>query len=539
VTDRLAPILAALSIFLFGLIVGLLANDYLPQFADDREAGRVGEALRAITRAYVEELPAEDLAADAINGMLEHLDPHSAYIPAQHARSVQESYEGSFGGIGLWFEMKDDTARVVSIMARSPAQRSGLLPGDRIVGVDGSSVVGLPSLEIQRLIKGRVGSEVVLTVVRLRAGREATFAIERGRIEHASVEASLLLDSATAYIKIGRFSTTTHQEFQKALDSLRQSGARRLVLDLRNNFGGVMQAAIGVVDELLPAGHIAVSTRGRNRGTNQVDETSAGGLFESGPVIVLVNENSASASEIVAGALQDNDRALVAGHRTFGKGLVQQQYALSDGSLLHLTTARYYTPSGRLIQTSYDGHDRSDYLRAKSDTVDVATLPDSLRFTTLHGRAVFGGGGIMPDVSPPATYLDSLFSVPLAAILRTGIDFEFTRHWLNEHERELRETWAHDPIRFRESFEPGFAMEDEFARFVRTTAESRRDSELGQASAHLKAHSSFASDLLKARLAQYLFGPAEWYGAAIRFDAGLHFALTKWPEAERLAAYYR
>src|SRR5690606_17462886 len=427
---------------------------------------KLEDAFVIINQRYVEEVNSNDLAESAILSMLRNLDPHSTYISAEEAESVQQSYQGSFGGIGIWFEIlrndddpSDDTVRVVSIISDGPSEKAGLMPGDRIVSIADSSAIGLTENEVTSKLKGKIGTQVKIEVKRRGVQEPIPFTLTRDEIPLYTVDTSYMLDDATGYLRISRFSMATYDEFMDHVRELQEQGMQQLILDLRSNPGGIMEAAIQIVDEIVPGDEMIVYTKGRRDEATSAYRTRRAGVLEDTPVIVLVNEYSASASEIVAGALQDHDRALIIGQRTFGKGLVQNQFPLPDGSYLHMTVARYYTPSGRLIQTPYENGDTKDYYATKMATLGEATfhpneyiesIPDSLRYKTEHGRDVFGGGGILPDVivQPDTTPVTT-------AVLHNGLDFRFVRQWFLEQEGQLRDTWGDRQEAFIDEFEVG------------------------------------------------------------------------------------
>ncbi|MCH8962406.1 MAG: S41 family peptidase, partial [Bacteroidetes bacterium] len=342
-------LLLALLLFVGGTVLGVQLQSAISDTDTTEQLRKLGDAFLIINKRYVQEVDAAKLAEDAIVGMLEELDPHSSYISAKAFVEVDESYRGSFGGIGIWFEVVDDTAQVVTPIEDGPSEKVGLRSGDRIIRIDDSTAVDIGDQEVKKRLKGPIGTDVRVTLKRLGVTEPIDVVITRDRIPLYSIMSAYMVDATTGYIKVSRFAHTTYREFHEHLVALQEQGMKRLVLDLRGNPGGIMDAAVLMVDELLEDDKTIVYTKGR-KVQDQVFRSSRRGLFEDQPVIVLVDRLSASASEIVAGALQDHDRALIVGRRTFGKGLVQNQFALPDNSRLHMTTARHSTPSGRLIQ---------------------------------------------------------------------------------------------------------------------------------------------------------------------------------------------
>ena len=518
---------------------------------------KLEDAFVTINRSYVDDVDAGVLAEEAILSMLKELDPHSIYVPAEDARKAEEMYyEGSFGGIGIWFDIprndddySDDTVRVASIISGGPSEKAGLMPGDRIIGIDDAAAVGFTQEEVTSRLKGTVGTKVEVTIRRHGVHAPLDFVLIRGEIPLYTVDASTMLDEETGYTRISRFSRQTYDEFMEHATALKEQGMQRLVVDLRFNGGGIMDSAVRMVDEMIAGSKTIVYTKGRQTQATNTYETRHRGMLETEPIIVLVNEYSASASEIVAGALQDHDRALIVGQRTFGKGLVQNPFPLPDGSFLQMTVARYYTPSGRLIQTSYEDGDPHDYYERKLSSLEDATynpgayvesIPDSLRFKTEHGRDVYGGGGILPDhVVRPDT------SSMLHAMRSRGLDALFIDRWFTEHEGSLRTAWGGR----LEEFVPNYAVTDElwksFIAFaaekgVKTTtnpAEIAPDQGIFDVEA-LHENRSRLETLLRARIARHLFGQDGWYAIYWEIDPELDAALDLWHLAEYLASWH-
>jgi len=408
-----------------GLLIGASINSKSPRKSDSSEIEKLREVLSLVQNEYVDKGKTDVVVEDAINHILGKLDPHSAYIPAREKIEANEDLKGNFEGIGIEFNIFQDTLVVVAAISGGPSEAVGLRPGDKIVKVDGKSIanVKLTGADVQKYLKGPKGTEVKIEVLRKREKSLIAFTIIRDRIPQTSVDASYMIDQEIGYIKISRFSQTTYEEFQKALEQLKKAGMKKLVLDLQGNPGGYMDQAISVADEFLPKGEKIVFTNGQEKKYNEDAIATDKGDFEHGDLIVLVNEGSASASEIVSGALQDNDRALVVGRRSYGKGLVQRPFDLNDGSEVRLTISRYYTPSGRSIQKPYEDLDAYDkdivkrYKHGEFFHADSIHFNDSLKYHTLNGRTVYGGGGIMPDYFVPldtansSKYFNELFAV--------------------------------------------------------------------------------------------------------------------------------
>lgn len=404
---------------------------------------KLREVMGLIQKEYVDDPKTDELVEDAIQHMLGKLDPHSSYISVKDREEANEDLRGNFEGIGIEFNIFHDTIVVVSPLGGGPSEAVGLHSGDKIVKVDNKIVAGINinNGDVMKYLKGPKGSEVKIEISRKNEKDLLSFTIIRDKIPQYSVETSYMIDPEIGYIKISRFSQTTYDEFQEALTKLKGNGMKKLVLDLQGNPGGYMNQAIDLADEFLPAGEKIVFTKGKDTRYNSDAMSTKKGEFESGDLIVLVNEGSASASEILAGALQDNDRALVVGRRSFGKGLVQSPFDLSDGSELRLTISRYYTPSGRSIQKPYNDMDdygkdiMKRYRKGEFFHSDSIKFNDSLKYKTLNGRTVYGGGGIMPDYFVP---LDTtLTSHYLNALYNSNSLQEYTLYYADEHKAEL------------------------------------------------------------------------------------------------------
>jgi len=385
---------------------------------------KLQEIITYINRDYVDSVNTNELVEFGIQKMLEKLDPHSSYIPARDASLAKSDLDGAFDGIGVEFGIIRDTIYVVAPLTGGPSEKLGIQSGDQIIRVDGKTVAGtgITNRDVFDLLRGPRGSKVVVDIKRKNQTELIPYDIIRDKIPQYSINATYMVNDEIGYIKVTRFAATTHEEFKKAVKELKDQGMTKVILDLQGNPGGYMGAAINIADEILDENALIVSQKGKLSRYNQKAYAVKPGLFEDGSVIVLINEGSASASEIVAGAIQDNDRGLIVGRRSFGKGLVQMPIDLSDGAELRLTIARYYTPSGRSIQKPYgsDNDYGSDWMNrfehGEFFTADSIKFNDSLRYETRGGRSVYGGGGIMPDFFVPldttmsSSYINRLFN---------------------------------------------------------------------------------------------------------------------------------
>lgn len=407
------PLLFAL-VMAAGMVLGFKLHDSL-RFKRDIETvvernDRLGEMIDLINAKYVDSVNSSLLYGDAVKGILSHLDPHTVYIPAEEVAGVNENLEGSFYGIGVEFAIIRDTIAVTAVVPGGPSERAGVAVGDKLIKVNDTLVAGngITSDGIVQMLRGHHKTTVQVTVKSVLASAPHTVQITRDEVPLYSVEASLMLDGQTGFIRINRFAATTYSEFARALKSLKAQGAQQLIIDLRENPGGYLDAATNIADELLDDHKLIVFTQGAHSEKTEY-KADKQGMFEDGRVAVLVDENSASAAEILTGAVQDWDRGIVVGRRTFGKGLVQEQYDLEDGSALRLTVARYFTPSGRSIQRSfeegkaayeeaYEHRFQTGELTGQDSLVKEDTIP---YYTLVHRRLVHGGGGIKPDVYVP------------------------------------------------------------------------------------------------------------------------------------------
>ena len=403
--------------------------------------------------AYVDTVKNEVLIEDAIKSVLQQLDPHSTYITAEEMVGIKESFDGSFSGIGVEFNVLNDTIIVVNVISGGPSESVGILPNDRIVAVDGKSVVGTKQLEVPKILRGPRGTRVDLGIVRKGEPEMLDFTVVRDNIPINTIDAAYKIDSHTGYIKVNRFANNTYSEFLEAYKKLGKIDA--LVLDLRNNGGGLLDQAIDLSNFFLPRGSVIVSTEGMRVPSDSV-VAEEDGPFTTGKVIVLTNESSASGSEIVAGAIQDWDRGLIIGRRTFGKGLVQRQFPFQDGSAVRLTIARYHTPSGRVIQRPYQMGAKDAYyeeFEKRLSETDTGVEDSTKMYKTLRtGRTVYGGGGIFPDVY---VQIDTTQYTPYwGNLVRKGVITEFVVDYMDHHRKELSDKYK-NVDQLRDKFEIG------------------------------------------------------------------------------------
>ncbi|HEY0677415.1 MAG TPA: S41 family peptidase, partial [Chitinophagaceae bacterium] len=411
------------------------------------------EVLDLINMNYVDAVDTDTLGNDAIQEMLTHLDPHSVYIPASILQEVNEDLEGNFEGIGVEFQIIEDTVHVVNVLPKGPSDEAGLKTGDRFIRVGDSVVAGnnITSDRIKKLLRGPGGSKVGVKM--FRAGKIEEFSIRRGTIPIPSLDAAYMIDQSIGYIRLNKFAETTYEEFMQAVENLKEKNMQRLILDLRGNGGGILQEAVQIADEFLDSDKLIVYTQG-SKAPKEIYNSKREGLFESGKLVILIDEGSASASEVVAGAVQDWDRGIIIGRRSFGKGLVQQQYQLSDGSGLRLTVSRYYTPAGRSIQKPYsrsmDEYNDEVYERFQNGEVLKQDSAKALGkvYTTKGGRKVYGGGGIMPDIF--VAFDTSFLQRSIADLYDGNSIFIFPYLYYINHQQELK--LYKDPLDFATRF---------------------------------------------------------------------------------------
>ncbi|WP_347157410.1 S41 family peptidase [Pontibacter chitinilyticus] len=536
---RNSPFQIKLPLFIaMALVVGVLigATTFSPSTNDPQGTARsylkFRDILSYIDRDYVDSVDVEELSDYAISKMLEKLDPHTAYIPADELAMARSQLEGDFEGIGVEFNIFQDTIFVITPLSGGPSEAAGIQAGDKIVEVDGENVagIGINNEGVFKRLRGPKGTKVALGVVRKDSKKPLSFTIERSKIPTTSVDASYMVNNKTGYIKVSRFSANTFEEFKQALTELKKKGLQQLILDLRGNPGGYMDHATRMADEFISGDKMIVYTDGKGDKYDSKTYARTKGDFENGPLIVLLDEGSASASEILAGALQDNDRALIVGRRSFGKGLVQMPIPLNDGSELRLTISRYYTPSGRSIQKPYNG-DPEEYQKdilhryenGEYFHPDSSLFADSLKYHTLHGRNVYGGGGIMPDVfvardtTELSPYLSQLYN---KSILR-----EYTLEYYHDHRKELEKL----PLqKFKQSFEVSDAMLQQMLQMAGKAGVEYNE-------AQFKRSKHLIRNNLKAFIARSVYGNDGFFQVLHATDEEFQQALKQFSRAQQLA----
>ncbi len=418
----------------------------------------------AIASLYVDSVNEEKLVEDAIKGMLENLDPHSSYTDAKETKDLEEPLQGEFSGVGIQFNMNQDTLYVIQTVPGGPSERVGVLAGDRIIMVNDTTIAGVKmrNSDIQKRLRGKKGTQVTIKVKRPGVKELITFRITRDNIPLHSIDAKYMLDDKTGYLRISRFGAKTHEEMMDAIKELNKQGMAQLIIDLSDNGGGYLNAAIDMCNEFLERGQLMVYTQGENSPRNEAN-ANGWGEHKDLHMVVIVNQYSASAAEIFAGAMQDWDRAVVVGRRTFGKGLVQRPFKFDDGSMMRLTVARYHTPSGRCIQKPYNRGDKKAYEKELLDRANVGEyynldsiqFNDSLRYTTrLNGRTIYGGGGVMPDVFVPVD--TSEYSTYYRDLSAKGIINQFAIKYVDKHRKSILKRY-----KTVKEFDQGFIVTDD------------------------------------------------------------------------------
>lgn len=469
---------------------------------------KINNLLDYIEEQYVDSINKKQLVEKTVTSMLKSLDPHSDYIPAEEFKQVNESLQGNFEGIGIEFNIYNDTIRVVTPIIGGPSDKLGIKAGDKIIKVDDKNVAGvnITNKEVFDKLRGEKGSVVVVTVLRSGVKKPIDFSITRDEIPLYSIDVSYMVKPTIGYIKISRFASTTFDEYLQAFNDLSKQGMKKLILDLRGNPGGFLKAAVDIADEFLMNGLQIVYTEGRAN-PKKIYKATTQGSFENNPLVILIDEGSASASEIVAGATQDNDRATIIGRRSFGKGLVQDQLDLPDGSAIRLTVARYYTPTGRCIQKPYDEGNEAYYneeIERYNDgemmNADSTKLDKSKKYITPGGKIVYGGGGIMPDIFVP---LDTAKYTPYVnRAFYAGVINLFAFDYCDKHRIELIKDYTAN--KFVTAFTLNDNVMNEFFIYAKNKKVTGTETELEKSKTNLK-------QLLKALIGRNLYDKDAYY----------------------------
>ncbi len=526
-------ILVLVSIFAGMGINQLISGDNIYE-----QLNKFKDVLSFTEKYYVEEVDLQKLTETAITSMLEKLDPHSIYIPPRAFENVSEQFRGKFEGIGISFRVLSDTIVVVEVIGGGPSAKIGILSNDKIVKIDGNSSIGMSQEDVVKNLRGPKGTRVTVTILRAWEKDPLVFEITRDEIPLYSVDTYIMVNDVVGYISVNKFNEQTAQEMDRALKRLREQGMKKLVLDLRGNPGGYLEEAVRMADQFLDGGakgepRKIVYTKARRPEFEEVYFAKSGDAFEQLPIIVLIGPGSASASEIVAGAIQDWDRGLVVGETSFGKGLVQRQWKLADGSAFRLTIAKYYTPSGRLIQREFKGKDKEAYSRealdreeSEGENLDHKMERDSLRpvFRTNGGRMVYGGGGVTPDYFVK----NETITVTTTSLLRRDLFYQFISKYLDGPGVNLRSTYSKDLKKFREAFFVSDKMLADFRAYVES-----KDAKIEEKD--FVKDLPFLKNRLKAYIARAFWGNEGWFPVVLETDTQFKKAMTLFPEAEKIA----
>lgn len=480
-----------------------------------KQSGKLDNVLNFIEDNYVDTINRKKLEENTLTAMLHQLDPHSDYIPATELEQVNEPLQGNFHGIGIEFNIVNDTICVVHPIEGGPSERLGIKAGDRIVKVDGKSVAGIKitNKKVFEMLRGKKDTKVNISIKREGQKQLLDFTITRGEIPIYSVDASIITEPGVGYIKVSRFASATYDEFRKGFNKLTKQGMKKLIIDLRGNGGGYLNAAVDITDEFLSKGMLIVYTKGKSSPMKKYIATEKGS-FEVNKLVVLIDEGSASASEIVSGALQDNDRATIIGRRSFGKGLVQEQIEIPDGSAIRLTVARYYTPSGRCIQKPYnkglEAYYSEEYDRYESGEMlhsDSIHFSDSLKYKTVSGRTVYGGGGIMPDIFVP---IDTSYrSSYLNKVFYKGLVNDFAFSYADKKRASFADyKTASDYV---QHYIPSITLLNEFVTYAEKNGVPKNDIQLKKSSWYLLSQ-------IKALIGRNLFDNDAYYPMLLKED---------------------
>jgi len=506
----------------FGVILGGALN--FPNqnhfLVKNNPKNKLNKLIDFINNEYVDSVNTDSIVNRTVDNILAQLDPHSVYIPPSEQTQIAENMKGDFVGIGVNFYMYNDSVAIIKPVENGPSEKAGIKSGDRILYADKTKLFGrkLPTDSLFSKLKGKEGSEVEVTVYRKSEHKKIKIKIKRGIVPLKSVDAAVLLNASTGYIKINRFAETTYDEFKAGLTKLKQQGAKSLVIDLRDNGGGYMEEAIAIADELLEDKQLIVFTKNK-KGTIEKTFATKKGSFESGKLYILINENSASASEILAGAIQDNDRGTIVGRRSFGKGLVQREMDFDDGSAVRLTVARYYTPTGRSIQKSYSKGNKEYFKESDSRFAngelynkDSIKTPKTLKFITPKGRIVYGGGGIVPDVFVPLEVEHG--NENTAYLLQSGIVGHFVFEQLDQNRNAFK------GLSFEQCMTKMYGTDSYFNSFQQYLSKNGLDLKLDKNKALVKRY-------IAAEFARQLYSEGKYYEIVLKDDAMIKSIIKK------------
>lgn len=516
-------ILIGLSIFVGMKIQVAQSDDKISE-----QVRKYNEVLNITSRYYVDDVDSQKLTEEAIKGMLMDLDPHSVYITPDQLKKVNEDFQGSFEGIGVEFDIINDTITIVSPISGGPSEKLGIQAGDKIVKIDGQNAIKMTREDVPKKLRGQKGSKVNVTIKRAGTEQPLEFEITRDKIPLYSVDASFMYDNEVGYIKVSKFSATTYDEFVQAMNKLTGQGMKKLLVDLRGNPGGYLDQSFKMASLFIPKGKKIVYTKSRVPEFNEQYD-SQGGPYADIPLIVLVNGGSASASEIVSGAVQDWDRGLIVGENTFGKGLVQRQFDLSDGSAFRVTTARYYTPVGRLIQKPYDGGTYKNQLLEEltegENIFHSNDNADSSRpvFKTFGGRTVYGGGGITPDY---VVRLDTL-ALYTVQMRRVNLIYEYVENWMKTNRKKIETGYTS-----YNDFRDRFIVDEQMLNDLTDLAAQKN---IPYVSEDFQRDVEYLQTAIKSQIARDIWGNEGSYAVFVHTDDQFKKAITLFDDAIKLA----
>lgn len=515
-----------------GIVLGIQIEKVFSEDSFRTGIEKFNQVLSYTQNNYYEPIETDELVEAAIKGMMEKLDPHSVYIPAEDLEGVEESFRGDFEGIGIEFQIVNDTLTVVSPITGGPSEELGILPGDRIIKINGKSAIGITNDGVREKLRGPSGSKVDVTIYRIGENKPIEYEITRDKIPLYSVDTFFMIDDETGYVSVSKFSATTYDELVEALDELKKRGMKKLMLDLRGNPGGYLDQAFKMADLFISGDKMIVYTKGRKPQYSEEYNASKSSDYEKTPIIILVNKGSASASEIVSGAVQDWDRGLIVGETTFGKGLVQRQYDLKDDSAVRLTISEYYTPSGRGIQRDYKNGGRESYYsdlegrdELEGDNISHEAEKDSALpvFKTKGGRVVYGGGGITPDYIIKSDNLTDYTT----ELLKKNLFYEFILSYLDKNGQRIEANYG-GINKFVKEFSFSESDIKQFISFAESKGVSFNEEQF-------KEDSVYISSRLKAQIGRNYWKNEGWYQVLLQSDTQFNAAKTLFNEAKSIA----
>jgi carboxyl-terminal processing protease len=527
-----------LPLFILILVVGVFIGTQIDKIVTGENLSqslrKLSDVISLTQRYYIHDVSSQQLVESAIKGLLDDLDPHTVYIPEKDFKQVEESFRGDFEGIGIEFQIVNDTITVVTPISGGPSEQLGIQPGDRIIEIENKPVIGITNDQVRQKLRGKAGTKVSIKVLRPSSGKTLDYLITRDKIPIYSVDAAFMVNKDLGYISISRFSETTFDEVLKALDKLSESGMRKILLDLRGNPGGYLNQAVQIADLFLDKDKKIVYTRGRIKEFDEEYYASNTYKYENYPLVILLNRGSASASEIVAGAIQDWDRGLIVGETSFGKGLVQRQFELEDNSAIRLTISEYFTPSGRNIQRDFNGKkSKKDYLLETLELEDKEgenffhqNERDSSKpvfNTIIKKRKIYGGGGVTPDYIVKNEELSELTQ----NLLKDNLFYSFTLNYLDSNAEKIKSNFGDDLNAFRLKFSVDETLLNSFLNFVRAKKIVIKENEL-------QADLSYIKNRLKAQIARYFWKNEGWYSVLLDSDNQYTKAVSLFDLAETL-----